>query len=584
MRKTWRRRWNGELPRPRAAVDPELGEVPLLVQHFLTARGFSEGDTWKDLFLPSKHELSNPLKLKGMDKALDRLIQAFDRHETICLYADFDLDGTSGLALALDGFKQLGFQKVIPYQPLRLKDGYGFHDFAVEDLKNRGVSLIVTIDVGITAVAACRKAKELGVDVIITDHHLAGNEFPEALSVINPNQETCDSDLGYLCGAGVIFYLIRGLTRRMVDLGKVNEKAVSLKSLLDLLTIAVVTDMVPLKGDNRWLVKQGLKVLAQTERPGLRALMKALKMNSGSMTTADVGIRLAPKLNALSRLENGIRPLDLYLAPTMEDAENLVDEVLEKNADRLDLQALGDQVAMELLKDWQHESFVLVTSKEFHRGVVGLIATKLASTFNRPAYVGSEGEDGMVVGSARTPGGSPISVLKGLESVGPLLNRFGGHSPAAGYEFDLSKKTEIIAGLAGHFSQLSGEDSLVELEYDLDLHPKDISSGLVRWIESLEPFGVGFPAPLFRIDNLIVESCFRIKGIHWKLTVNGLEAIFFSPPENLQIRRGQKVSILGELQHNSFRSSKSIQIVIKDLSFGKAYNESEIHRSPELGT
>lgn len=567
------------------AVDPELGEVPLLVQHFLTGRGFSNGEAWKDLFLPKKQELSSPMKLKGIEPALDRLVLALERQETICLYADFDLDGTSGLALALDGFKQLGFKKVIPYQPLRLKDGYGFHGFAVEELKNRGVSLIVTIDVGITAVVACDKAKDLGVDVIITDHHLPGSEFPKALSVINPNQEGCDSGLGYLCGAGVIFYVIRALTRRLVDLGRVEEKSVSLKSLLDFLTIAAVTDMVPLIGDNRWLVKQGLKVLAQTERPGLRALMKALKMNSPSMTTADVGIRLAPKLNALSRLEGGIRPLDLYLAPTLEDAENLVDEVLEKNADRLDLQTLGDQVAMDLLKDWPHDSFVLVTSKEFHRGVVGLIATKLAATFNRPAYVGSEGEDGMVVGSARTPSGSPISVLKGLESVGSLMNRFGGHSPAAGYEFDIHSKNEIIQGLAAHFSQLSSDEAVVELEYDLDLHPKDISSGLVRWIEALEPFGVGFPAPLFRIDGLTVESCFRIKGIHWKLIVNGTEAIFFSPPENLQIRRGQKVSILGELQHNSFRSSKSIQIVIKDLVIGKGlFHESEIHRSPELGT
>lgn len=575
------------MPRPLTAVDQELGEVPLLIQHFLTARGFGDGETWKDLFLPKRQELSSPLKLKGMDVALERLIQARERQETICLYADFDLDGTSGLALALDGFKQLGFKNVVPYQPLRLKDGYGFHDFAVVDLKARGVSLIVTIDVGITAVAACEKARELGIDVIITDHHLAGAEFPKALTVINPNQEGCDSGLGYLCGAGVIFYVLRGLTRKLVDLALVNEKSVSLKSLLDLLTIAAVTDMVPLKADNRWLVKQGLKVLAQTERPGLRALMKALKMTSDTMTTADVGIRLAPKLNALSRLETGIRPLDLYLAPTMEDAENLVDEVLEKNSDRLDLQASGDQVASELLKDWPHDSFVLVTSKEFHRGVVGLIATKLASTYNRPAYVGAEGEDGMVVGSARTPAGSPISVLKGLESVGALMNRFGGHAPAAGYEFSIERKQDIVIGLSTHFAQLGSEEAVVELEYDLDLHPKDISSGLVRWIEALEPFGVGFPAPLFRIDNLVVESCFRIKGIHWKLIVNGIEAIFFSPPENLQIRRGQKVSILGELQHNSFRSSKSIQIVVKDLTVLTAkglYNESEKHRPAELGS
>lgn len=561
--KIWKRRWNGELPKETAASS-ELGPIPLLVQQFLLGRGFSDSKTWKELFLPKKDELASPLALKGMSQALDRLVQAFQNQETLCLYADFDLDGTSGLALALDGFRQLGFKNVLPYQPLRLTDGYGFHDFAVDELKSKNVSLIVTIDVGITSVKACERAQALGVDVIITDHHLAGAEFPKALAVINPNQAGCESELGYLCGAGVMFYLLRALSRRLVDLGLANEKNLNLRSLLDLLTIAAVTDMVPLKNDNRWLVKQGLKVLAGTQRPGLRALMNALKMNSETMTTADVGIRLAPKLNALSRLETGIRPLDLYLAPNLETAEGLVVDVLSKNADRLDLQASGDSLASSLLSDWTHENFILVTSKEFHRGVVGLIATKLANQHNKPAYVGAEGEDGMVVGSARSPSGSAISVLKGLESVAPLLNRFGGHTPAAGYEFDLRKKAEIIQGMASHFLSVD-QQAVVEVEYDLDLLARDITSPLVRWIEALEPFGVGFPAPLFKVQDLTVENCFRIKGVHWKLILNGIEAIYFSPPENLHIRKGQKVSILGELQHNTFRGAKSLQIVIKDL-------------------
>lgn len=560
--KIWKRRWNGELPKP-ATQDPDLGSIPLIIQNFLIARGYKDPAQWRELFLP-KTELASPSSLKGMEPAIERLVEAFRKQEKICLYADFDLDGTSGLALGLDGFKQLGFQNIVPYQPLRLKDGYGFHDFAVRDLHERGVSLIVTIDVGITAVKACRQAKELGVDVIITDHHQAGSEFPEALSVINPNQYGCESQLGYLCGAGVLFYVLRALSRELVDLGLVDEKKLSLRSLLDLLTIAAVTDMVPLRGDNRWLVKQGLKVLSTTQRPGLRSLMHALKMNSDSMTTADVGIRLAPKLNALSRLETGLRPLDIYLAPSLDQADELVAEVLEKNADRLDLQTSGENIATDLLKDWNRRGFVMVISPEFHRGVVGLIATKLAGQFNAPAYVGALGDDGMVVGSARSPSGSAISVLKGLESVAPLMNRFGGHNPAAGFEFAIIKKEEILDGLEKHFASQS-EEAPIEIEYDLDLRPQDISSGLVRWIESLEPFGVGFSAPTFRIEDMRVESCYRIKGVHWKLTLNGIEAIYFSPPENLQIRKGQKVSLIGELQHNTFRGLKSLQIVVKDL-------------------
>lgn len=566
--KIWKRRWNGELP-GNTAVDPQLGEVPAVIRNFLVGRGWTDPSQWKELFLPNTLELKNPLTMKGASEALDRLTQALKEQETICLYADFDLDGTSGLALALDGFRQLGFKNVIPYQPLRLKDGYGFHSFAVEDLKTRGVSLIVTIDVGITALEACATARNLGVDVIITDHHQAGAQLPDALTVVNPNQPGCPSGLGYLCGAGVIFYMIRAMARQFVDLGLIQAKQLSLKSLLDLLTIAAVTDMVPLIEDNRVLVKQGLKALAQTNRPGLQALMKALKISGDTMTTADVGIRLAPKLNALSRLEGGIRPLDLYLAPTYEDAENLVEEVLSTNSDRLDYQSFGENLAVDLLQDWPHQEFVLAVSKDFHRGVVGLIATKLAGLFNRPAYVGSIGDDGAVVGSARTPNGSMISVLAGLEAAAPALNRFGGHRPAAGFEVMIEKVPQMVEHLSQHFKSLGNGPILQVTEYDLELQAKDLSLGLVKWIQSLEPFGVGFAAPVFRINGLTIDSFFKIKNTHWKFVLDGTEAIFFSPPENLQFRKGQVVSVLGELQVNSFRSSKSLQIVIKDLIFDK---------------
>lgn len=533
--------------------------------------------------------------MRGMREGAERLVRAFENKEKGCVYADFDLDGTSGLALLWEGLEKLGFENLVGYQPKRLSEGYGFHASVVEDLHQQGVSVIVTVDVGITAFEAAAKAKSLGIDVVLTDHHLPLEKLPDAFTVINPNQDADESGLGYLCGAGVAFYFLRALKRAMVDRGLKKDEDLPLRPLLDFLTIATLTDMVPLVDDNRALVKQGLLVLAQTQRPGLRALLDNLGLSDKPLTSQDVAIRFAPKLNALSRMETGLRPIDLFRAADVEAAGEMVHEVLENNSARVEFQSQGEARALEMLKEWPHDKFVLVTHHEFHRGVVGLIATKIAGLMNVPAFIGSRGADGLVVGSGRLPNGSELNLLDALSAVEAHMNRFGGHSGAAGFEFHSDHQELITAALVQFYNEASLRPQTIVVDYDLDVALSDLTDSNMKWIETLGPFGQGFASPLLRLSGVRVKEQKILKGGHLKLWLENLdgtfpgrkamEALFFSPPPSLNplnLAKGTEVEVLGELQWNVFNGQRTLQMNIKDLKM--APPSRPVDKAPEIST
>ena len=550
------------------------GQWPSLIGKILAARGFSESQEVEKLLFPKLLDMKDPLVLKGMNEALERLGNAYLNKEKICIYADFDLDGTSGLALLKTGMLALGFPEVLHYQPKRLSEGYGFHAAAVEELQKQGVSLIITVDVGITAHAAVDRARELGVDVILTDHHLPAETIPNAFVVVNPNQGDCPSNLGYLCGAGVAFYLLRGLKRYFHDHADLPKSNWDLKEVLDYFVIGTLTDMVPLVDDNRVLVKHGLVKLAETKRAGLRALLEELDLVDRPLTSQDVAIRFAPKLNALSRMESGVLPIDIFLLDDVSKAREMVRQVMKNNSTRVQLQSDAEAQAQEILKGWPHADFVFVASKDFHRGVVGLIATKLTQVFNKPAFVGSLGDDGMIVGSARLPQGQEACLVEAMSSAQELLSRFGGHSAAAGFEVAETKVPQFIERLAGHFSDLREKPKPLEIFYDVEARLADVGTNLMKWYDFVGPFGAGFSIPLIHFTNVQVLSKRELKGGHLRLKIAdgdgqaSAEALLFTPTPR-QLNAIQEVpgfyNILGELQWNYFAGQKTIQILIRDL-------------------
>lgn len=550
------------------------GAWPSLIGKILAARGFDDSGNVEKLLFPKLADLKDPLFLKGMSQALERLGQAYLNNEKICIYADFDLDGTSGLALLKTGMLALGFPQVQHYQPKRLSEGYGFHVAAVEELHRQGVTVIITVDVGITAHAAVNRARELGIDVILTDHHLPADSIPNAYVVVNPNQGDCLSDMGYLCGAGVAFYLLRGLKRYFHDNPQLPKNNWDLKEVLDYFTIGTLTDMVPLVDDNRVLVKHGLLKLAETKRAGLRALLEELDLVDRPLTSQDVAIRFAPKLNALSRMESGILPVDIFLLDDPSQARDMVRQVMKNNSTRVQLQNDAEIEAQELLKEWPHKDFVFVASKNFHRGVVGLIATKLTQVFNKPAFVGSIGDDGMIVGSARLPQGQEACLVTAMSSAQDFLSRFGGHSAAAGFEIAETRVPLFIERLSQHFEDLREKPKPLEIFYDVEAKLSEVSSGLMKWYDFVGPFGVGFNIPLIHFTKVQVLSKRELKGGHLRLKIADLdgqgssEALLFTPTPR-QVATLQEIpgyyDILGELQWNYFAGQKTVQILIRDL-------------------
>lgn len=569
----WRSREETALNDSKLLNELSAVEYPPLIRRLLFARGLKDPEQVAKWFTPKLAELKDPFSILDMRKAVDRLVQAFRQQEKVCIYADFDLDGTSGLALLNDGLAQLGFQNLVLCQPKRLSDGYGFHSHIVEDLKSQGVSLIVTVDVGITAFQACETAKALGIDVILTDHHQPADGLPEAVAVVNPNRREDTSGLGYLCGAGVAFYFLRSLKRGLLEAALISESQLDLKSVLDCLCIATLTDMVPLVEDNRALVKQGLLQLEKTRRPGLRALLESLDLAGRTLTSQDVAIRFSPKLNALSRMEMGIMPIDIFVVDDPVKARKMVETVLKNNSTRVQLQGDGETEAIESLKNWPHEHFVFVASKNFHRGVVGLIATKISNQKNVPAFVGSINDEGVVTGSARLPNGRRMSLLSALTAAKDFLTRFGGHEAAAGFELHEKNQASVIQTLVRHFQN---ETSVTErwIDFDVEADLSDINESLMRWFEVMGPFGQSFETPVLCFRNVVLQDVLTLKGNHLKFKLqdaNGgktLDAVFFSPPHEILKElpsKGGLVDILGELQWNYFNGRRTVQILIKDL-------------------
>lgn len=551
------------------------GPVPAPIQKILSSRGLSDPQKIQEFLFPKLQSLKDPFLLKDLEQAVARLVEAFDKKQKVAIYCDFDLDGTSGLALMMTGLRGFGFQNLVPYQPARLGEGYGFHAEAVEALVAENVELIVTVDVGITALAAGKKAQELGVDVIITDHHLPGLELPLALAVINPNQAGDSSGLGYLSGAGVAFYLLRGLKRELSSRGNEEARTFDLKNVLEYFTIATLTDMVPLVEDNRVLVKHGLARLSQTDKQGLKALKEALNLDGRDLTSQDVAIRLAPKLNALSRMGSPILPIDVLLCDDQKVANALISKVLDNNQVRVQMQAEAEAELQSFMAEAKAFPYQLMVSPRFHRGLVGLLATKLSLESQKPSFVGALDEStGLVVGSARRPGGFDGCLVELLSSAKDHMNRFGGHSQAAGFEFPVENLEKIRACLDQVFKEKTFSAVVPELVYDAEIEFSEVSPQMMKWLDSLGPFGAQFEAPLFCFKNIKLQAVRDLRGGHLRLTClhpdshRGQEALLFSPTSQQReiLTEGSgRYDILGELQWNYYNGQKTIQILVRDL-------------------
>lgn len=538
----------------------------------------------QSFFTPSLKSLTDPLKLDGMDMAVKRLIQAKERSENICVYGDYDLDGNSGIALLVTALKDFGF-KVNFYQPSRFLEGYGINSKALKKIKDRGDQLVVSVDCGITAVNEADYAREIELELIITDHHLPQAKLPECVAVINPNKGTCTSGLGHLCGVGVAFYLVMALRRA---LGIEYDT----KSLLDFYSIGTVTDLVPLIKENRVLLKHGLKVLAETKRPGLQALIQALKLNGREITAQDIAFAIGPKLNALGRLERGLRPIDLLLCDSYEKASAMVAEILILNEERKKLQS---ELQEKIEEAWEQEISGIpaaVLAAPGHPGVVGLAATKLSEWTSLPAFVVAYGErEGAGSARGREEDNLPAALEYAQSRHPNLLARFGGHAQAAGFSLsgntlEQMEKFKILKkSLLEYYSEKKNDEVAHEgksVPFDLEINPSELDRNFVEWFDRFEPFGSGNPAPVFLMKGPKVLGQKWLKDCHLKINIQAklgpIEALSFNARTRFEIFKEQgvrsevnysSVNFWVEPSWNFWQGEKRLQLMINHIEEGK---------------
>lgn len=560
-----------------SVIEPQWMGLPELVVRLAKQRGFNSPADLTQFANPKLSSLRDPFLLKDLDKAIDRLVRARELGESILCYGDFDLDGSGALAMLNEALQELGFRNFHLYQPRRLAEGYGLHPEVIERYhRDYGIRLVLTADVGITGFAAAKKADELGLDLIITDHHLPQGELPKAFALVNPNSGACTSGLGFLCGAGVIFYLLWGLRRKLVQERLVNEQVNPLNSILEYFVISTITDLVPLKDENRVLVKAGLRALEKTTKAGLSELLLKLGLRGRPLSAQDIAMRLAPKLNALSRMDGELLPLHVFLERDPVKAKAFVESIVTSNDMRVKLQQEAEKKALLMIKEWEPWGFSFLADESFHRGIIGLIASRVVEWTEKPCFVCAPAEDGAWVGSARLPDASPVNLVEALGAASDYLIRFGGHAGASGFEFKPENLERVQSSLKNYFISRSHSDEMLsapENAFDLEIKLSDLTDGAVDWIYSLGPFGQGNDVPLFLSRSVQVVQKTILSGGHLKLKVKNLnelgvfEALLFSPKVlDLEIvHAGGALDLIFEVQWNYFRGRRSLQVLIRSM-------------------
>jgi single-stranded-DNA-specific exonuclease len=551
----------------RAAVDvfaTSLSVKPIIAA-LLIARGYDTKEKAERFLNPCIEHLHDPLLLKGMREAADRVHRAIENGEKILIWGDYDVDGTTGTVLLRKALKMLGAETGF-HVPNRFTEGYGVNIPALEKAKADGFSLVITVDCGIRSFEPLIWAKENGLDVIITDHHLSDevNGNPPALAVVNPNQTGCTYPDKHLAGVGVAFKLAHVLLRER-DLER------HVPAFLKIAAIGTVADIMQLTGENRAIVAIGLRDLPKTVNHGLKALMEVAECRE-EMTSYHIGFRIAPRINAAGRMDVAQHVIELFESEDYENARQLATLLDSRNRERQQVQQKITELAIFETENIDQQHFVVVAGEGWHRGVIGLAASKIAERLYRPTIVLSI-EDGYAHGSARSVG--QFHLLKALESCGDLFEQFGGHAAAAGMKIKSDRIDELRERLNAHTAEVLSEDARIpELRIDAPVSTQTLDLSLVDALNVFEPFGAGNPKPIFTTSGLFVrDEPFVMKEKHLKLKLvdserRRFEAVWWDGVAR-SVGRTPRVNDCIQLAYtpeaNVWQGNRSLQLVVEDL-------------------
>lgn len=568
------RKWEVRpLDKERAAAFAQTYGVPFFLAMLMNIRGLDDAAHLRE-FLGEGEPLSDPFLLKDMDKAAARITRAVDNMEKIAVYGDYDADGVTSTAMLYSYLETRGAD-VIFYIPQREGEGYGMNMGAVEYLKEQGVSLIVTVDNGISSVQEVARANELGIDVVVTDHHRPQEILPDAVAVVDAYRPDDTSPYKHFSGVGIAFKLLMALEDGAGDVEDLLE------AYSDLAAIGTIGDIVPLTGENRTLIRAGLERLSQSDRPGVQALLENAGIAGKALTSTNVAFTLVPRINATGRMGAPERAVRLLISGYEEEAEVLSEEICADNEERRRVEAEIAEAAFADIeaKGYMKDRVVVVDGENWHHGVIGIVASRVTERCGKPCMIISRGET-EAKGSGRSIEG--FSLFEAICVCGDLLIKFGGHPMAAG----ITLKPENIEAFRKRINRYAAERfpqmPTQTVTLDCKLNPAALSVSMAQSLTQLEPFGNGNPQPVFGLFNMELSNVTPVGGGgHLRLTLEKNGAVitamrFNTKPEELPYHIGDKIDLAVQLEAREFRGQPSLTVIVRDMKFAAFNTEKNI--------
>ena len=563
------RRWNENKPNTALAAElAEACEIHPFLSLMLTSRGLETADEIFAFLIGNDEEI-DPYSYMDMDVAAERVRHAIDEHERILVYGDYDTDGITSTVLLYTYLKRMGAD-VLYRIPLR-EEGYGLHGDTIDWAVEQGVQLIVTVDTGVTAVPEIAQAAATGIDVVVTDHHQPAAELPDAVAVVDPHRVDCESHFKDLAGVGVAFMLVCALSgdgeKTFADFG-------------DLLALGTLADMMPLQGFNRDLMRRCLAILDESRRPGLVALRRICGIDDKPIQSSSVSYCLAPRLNAAGRVADPDLTAQLLLSESLDGALKIAEQLQEVNTLRQQatttiIQQVDKQ--LEQHPEWLYDRVLVVSGKEWHGGLLGVVAARLMDRYGKPVVVLSVGEDGIAHGSCRSLDG--FSIYEAISSCEKYTLMFGGHDMASGVTLAAERIDAFRSAINDYAAKVCPVMPLASLDMAVRLRPDQINTEKLALLQVMEPFGMGNPVPLFGLFRMQLDNITPLgNGKHLRLSLSRdgvhINAVKFQTmPEEFPIPCGAMVNCVVSLDKNEYRGNTTVSVRIVDIAYADTERE-----------
>ncbi|MCF8001218.1 MAG: single-stranded-DNA-specific exonuclease RecJ [Halanaerobiales bacterium] len=532
-----------------------------IINKLLLNRGIDTKNKVETFLQPDYQNLKDPYELKDMKKAVNRIIKAISNNEKILIYGDYDVDGITSTSLLIHFFKNINFTNFEYYIPNRLKESYGLNKESLENIEINKVNLIITVDCGITAVNEIEYLNQKEIDVIITDHHKLGNKLPNAYAILDPQREK-DDYYKVLAGVGVVFKFLQAVDEKL----ELN----CIQNHLDLVALGTVADIVPLINDNRILVKHGLAKIKNTDKLGLEKLLNKLKLDKEDINPGRIGYIIAPPINAIGRMENPAKGVQLLTTKSEKEADEISKNLIKINKDRQNKEEEIYEDALNMIntKDIKSQNPLILASEDWHRGVIGIVASRLVEKYYLPVILIAIDEDGEGHGSARSISG--LDITEGLEFSKEWLESYGGHSMAAG----LTIKKDNLDKFQKKFktflnNELTPEDFIPGLKIDSIIDVDDINLNFYKKLELLKPFGLGNPRPKFLLSNINLKKYYTVgnDNKHLKIELsNGISGICFNMGEMNTRINNEMLDLAVKIDLNNWRGRNEVEIRVEDIN------------------